>query len=417
MAALVLLLMTIRAVSLHWDLRLASIKLLSIDMWTTLFMISVAALKTKYLLSRQMLIAYLYAVIAFIMSQTGHFVNASSTWLSSQVQPLFLALVLYELFVNEENSSQLNKLMLYAAIFIGISCILNIRGLIRYPLAVRAIVGGGEGAELSEFYSMQGISNYGFFSGLPSLVPAFFYCAWFSHNVFKKWFFVILIVLVMWAIVLSSITTPLLIAMIALFLAFFGISMRRRSYAVFVMIFLIILSVVLPPQKMFNSALDVLIKVSPVEATKIRLRDIQIANNEGIEVSAEGTTETTVEQRLQRVFFNLETISKYPIFGSSKNNAAGAQHMFWLYFIATMGIVGFMPFLVLFFSHIRRNLRYFDPNIRYYYLLSVYSFIAMGLLKGANGWFMYTVVFFLMPGMYEVVTHTSRKSIPREHHR
>lgn len=399
-AAMVLVLMIIRAVSLNLDYRIAIVKVLSIEVWIILFVGSMIVMKPQAIFSKQMLAAYIYALIVIVMTVVGHLTRASAVWLDWQVRPLLVALLLYELFRNVTDERLTRRIMLLTGLFIGVSCILNIRGLLMHPLAVRAIVGGQEGAEARDYYSMIGISNYGFFSGLPALIPVYFYMARNAGNLILKWLFYLLIILIIWAIFLSTITTPLLVAAVVLILSFFGTSLMRRSYAFITIITVVLVSVFIPPQELFNRGIDGLIALAPHSAVERRLGDVKIATAEGVEVSETGSTETTVEQRLQRVLWNLDTISRYPLFGNATYNPAASFHLFWLYFIASLGLVGFLPFLVTMVLHVRQNLASYQGNYNYYYLLSMSSFIAMGMMKNVTGWFMYLVPFFIVPTMY-----------------
>lgn len=404
LAALVLLLIILRLIPENLNFRIGPIKVLSLELWIAIFVMVSLSNKTSAFLGADMLWGYAYAIVVLVMDIMGHLVYSSSVWLSAQVRPFLFALVLFNVFAQNPEIVNKRKLMNFTAIIIGLSCLINIYSLIRYPLAVRYIVGGGEGAEGRDFYSRIGISNYGFFSGLPMLIPVLFYAYRKTMSVAYKWLYAIIVILIVWALFLSTITTPILIAVSSALLSLVGVTLRRRIYSILLVTTIILLSFIVSPQQVFNYSIQGLINISPSSDVRRRLNDIKIASVEGVEITSTGRTETTVEQRLQRVFWNLETFARNPIVGSSKTNTPEAFHLFWLYFLASLGLLGFLPFLLSVYSHISVVRKRVDKEFWYYYLLSLVGFIVSGLLKNITGWFMYIVPFFIVPGMYYLVT-------------
>lgn len=408
-SALVLTLIVLRLIPENFDLRFGPVKVLSLELWIGVFVFFTFIYRSRAMLGSEMLWAYAYAMIVIVMDIMGHLVASSSVWLSAQVRPFLLSLIMYRVFDLTSDHDTKKRFMLFVTAIIGLSCLINIVGLIRYPLAVRYIVGGGEGAEGRDFYSSIGISNYGFFSSLPMIIPVCFYALRRSCSSTQKWLFGLTIVLIIWALFLSTITTPILIAVSSLFLSLFGITMKRRIYAIMVVVILTFVSFIIPPQQVFNYAIEGLINIAPSSDVRRRLNDVKIASEEGVEVTSTGRTETTVEHRLQRVFWNLETFSKHPVIGSSANNSPEAFHLFWLYFLASMGLVGIFPFFAAALVHVRSNRNRFNKEFWYYYLLSILGFAVSGMLKNVTGWFMYLVPFFIVPSMFYIEnTHTNK---------
>jgi hypothetical protein len=400
LAGLVLTLIILRLIPANLDWRIANVRILSLELWIAIFLFFVAIYKPNSFFSREMIWAYAYALVVLVMDIIGHLTHSSATWLSAQVRPFLLALILYQVFLVRPDLELIKKMVLFIVAIIGISCLINIVGLMRNPLAVRFVVGGAEGAEGRDRFTRMGISNYGFFSGLPTLLPVLFYSFRKTAKKKFKWLFGIVIFLVVWAVFLSAFTAPLLIALMALVLSIFGNVRSRRGYTVLLIVVGGLMSLIYPPQLAFNHAIDGLISITPTEAVRRRLNDIKLASQEGIEVTSTGRTETSVEQRLQRVFWSVETVARYPLFGSSKNTNPEAFHLFWLYFLASFGLVGFLPFFLSWLTHIRRNKRVFDQDFWFYYVLSLLTFFTMGLIKSITGWFMYLAPLFIVPAMY-----------------
>jgi len=63
-------------------------------------------------------------------------------------------------------------------------------------------------------------------------------------------------------------------------------------------------------------------------------------------------------------------------------------------------LIGLFPILLILITQIKRNLKLFDEQYRYYYLLSVSADIALGFFKAMGGGYMYLTAFILSPGFY-----------------
>ena len=226
LAALVLLLIILRLVPENVDLRIGPVKVLSLELWIAIFVMVSLSNKTSAFLGADMLWGYVYAVVVLVLDIMGHLVYSSSVWLSAQVRPFLFALILFNVFAQNPDIVNKRKLMNFIAIIIGLSCLINIYGLIRHPLAVRYIVGGGEGAEGRILFADWNIELW-FFSG-SMLIPVLFYAYRKTMSVAYKWLYAIIVILIVWALFLSTITTPILIAVSSALLSLVGVTLRRR---------------------------------------------------------------------------------------------------------------------------------------------------------------------------------------------
>jgi hypothetical protein len=245
-----------------------------------------------------------------------------------------------------------------------------------------------------------GIDGYGFFSGLPPFIPTLVYMVRKSRNRLVKLVSYVSLVLIFIAIILCTITTPLILAIMGLVLALMIGSAYNRFQAIAVVIIVLALVITMGPTRILRSAIPILISVSPSDDVALRLRDIDYALAGNFEVSESSSDLTSFEARFQRVYWNLDTFFKNPILGSSASNERGAFHLFWLYTLATIGLVGFVPLIIFVYSSIRRVTKMLDKETAAYYLLSFLLFVSMGIFKNSTGWFMYLGPFFLIPGLF-----------------
>jgi hypothetical protein len=207
----------------------------------------------------------------------------------------------------------------------------------------------------------------------------------------------LLIVLIFAAIIFSTITTPIIIASLALL---FSLALQKTKHYLqltAISAIIVVLLVVFTPQKLVVYGLDALIYITPSKEAVLRLQDVQKATEGGFEVTATSTEMTSFEARFQRYIWNLEAFMRNPLFGSPRGLDDDAFHLYWAYLLANFGIIGAAPLLMMFYFHFSQNMKVIAPNYKRYYTLSVLSFIAMGMTKVIGGWFMYLIPLTLVP--------------------
>lgn len=390
----------LKVISYHYELSIGPVKLFSVEMWVAVVSFIVLLMYPGIFIKRAMLWTIIYGVVISVMDLSGHLVFSASDWLKAQVIPLFLCVLLSQVYQRHIPYKKIYNVVIAILLMILISIILNINGLTNHPGAVRFITGGGISDVVYNLYRKAGIEGYGFFSGLPPLIPALVYLYKSSQRRLIKLSALIFISLLFISIVLSSITTPLILASIALVLSMIGSSVFRRGYSIILMLILFLAVIIFSPEQMGSALVKGLISISPSEEVDLRLADIDKVISGEFEVTETSERLTSVEARFQRVYWNLGVFSKYPIIGSSRENEKGAFHLFWLYMLATIGLLGTLPLIVALYLVVSDTYRRVGPDFRYYYMMSFILFFLMGAVKNIAGWFMYFVPLFLVPGIY-----------------
>ncbi|MBM4403554.1 MAG: hypothetical protein FJ042_04105 [Candidatus Cloacimonetes bacterium] len=399
-----------RVMAVNLDIQILGIGPLSLYLWMGLLIIRILMVRSAILTTRTMQYLYLFIIVTLIHS---FYLNLLSMWwLERWVLPIALSVLLHEILMYYLSKETLRFILRFTLLFIAFSCVLNIIGLIRFPLAVRAIVGGGGGYAPEEvtYFTRIGISNYGFFSGLPYLLPVIYYLFRKSSGTLNKAMYLGLIMLMILTVYFSTITTPLLLGSIALLVSVYSGTMLRRGVAVIMTSTIVILMILFTPEGVIDRSLSFVGNIAPSEAVQRRVGDIQRALQEGIEVEAETESRglTTVELRLQRIYWIIDGFLKRPLTGSPHDIPPEAYHLHWLYLLGSTGILGFGSLLLLFVEAFRNNLRMYKDEYRYFYSISLLTFITMGILKVITGWFMYLGIFIIVPLSY----HLSREKPP-----
>ncbi len=388
----------LRVVSMNLDFRFAGVKVLSAEAWTVLLLLSVLVFHGRLYLRRSLFPVYIYAAIVLMMHTLGHLQGSSAVWPMAHVRPLLFAVILYQLYVEEFDRHSV-RVLIFSVLFVVVTLGLNVYGLYRHPIAVREIVGGSAGSEITQAYARLGIEGYGFFSGLPPLIPAVVYAIRKSSRFTVKLVGYLFIILSALAIILSTVTTPLILMMLGLIGALMIGSLMNRFQAMAIAIFVLLIIVSFGPNRILRSAIPVLISISPSNDVALRLRDVDYALAGNFEVSETSTELTTFETRFQRVFWNLEAFSRNPILGASSQNHSAAYHLYWFYLLASLGLVGAFPYFYYIYKNVVSTSKRIDKEAGAYYMLSIALFIMMGLAKNVTGWFMYLVPFFIVPGL------------------
>lgn len=86
-----------------------------------------------------------------------------------------------------------------------------------------------------------------------------------------------------------------------------------------------------------------------------------------------------------------------PIYGAGDSGG----HAYWLDRLGLFGMLGFLPWIILFRNQVLTNLRLMGKNVRTYYLVSFSAFILFGLAKSGMGNPQVMLsMFFISPGLF-----------------
>ena len=398
----IFLLMTIAEfIPFAFSIRLLGMNLLNHRFWASVVVATLFISDRKIFLSKPMIVVYLYFGIYFLMESIGHYDLQGNrigrfSWISTQHYPLAVAILLRERFMQPHMRGQLKVMMKVAFFAFLLASVTSILVIYRHPSAVR-------GTEISFFredqgtFRMLGMGGYGFFSSLPFIVPIIIYRI--KHTVTSSssqtLFSTVQLLVVSLASYMAVLIAPMLLLFTALAFSWLG---RKRATANLTLISILILIFLLIPKvfvgQFFMSISD---NVSNTEI-KRKLSDIGTTFIEGMEfVDSESQAETTVEQRASRVSINLKAFFRSPFIGAG---VQGDAHLYWLNLLAQFGLLGALPMFWLTYQHIKRVYFLLSEECRFYFLLSMLTFISLGLVKTITSFLTFITVFFVVPGMF-----------------
>ena len=103
----------------------------------------------------------------------------------------------------------------------------------------------------------------------------------------------------------------------------------------------------------------------------------------------------------------LNTFIENPLLGiyflsdinSSSYEGAGA-HLHWMNKLTVTGVIGFLLFIRIPYYHLKRYLRFYDDEYRFYFILASLAILSYGLIKAISGRDAWYVLFIVLPGLY-----------------
>jgi len=299
----------------------------------------------------------------------------------------------------------LANLTKWALLCLFITAILSYTTFLMNPTYARDLIGVGRAgitsyeAEVIRSYAKYGGGGYSFVSALVCMFPVLIY---FYKNqtlsYFNKTKLMIIIILFLVALFAVQLFANILITITVIVFSWLDVSKRKTA---FILLFLFIPLFLLIPSHIYIALLQsigALFKTDSVLYYKFN--DLTDFFTYGGSVIGTG-----IGGRLWRYHLLWDLFLRNPVFGHSAGgaryvNTFGGAHLHWMNKLAIYGLLGTIPFFIIIYKSIKLNLRYFNNEYVYYFLLSMFSIIALGAVKQLVGRELWYTVFIVLPGMY-----------------
>jgi hypothetical protein len=369
--------------------------------WAFIWFISALCFAPRTYANKNFIYTFLFLIILvfFLFNTRWGNVDAWNKRESRlEILSFLVPISLYTYFRSSKDFYGLAILVKWALFFIAITAILTIYSASVDPLYVRNLTGGvytvDEAAKIQNF----GGGAYGFAGALIFLFPMIIYYYRNSSKIpFSKPQILIFGILCLIAVIRMQIFANILISFLAIILSLGG-SKRIRKSLLYVGLFLT-LTVILPKQLYIDFLDKVSLYFNPESDVFYKLTDMGRylgSGNSGIETSA--------ADRISRYPMLWEGFKGNPLLGffnsgSSMDISLGG-HLYWMNKLAVYGLVIFIPFVLIFYFHIKLVLKNIDTEFAFYFLISVLAGLGLGLMKSLFGheyWYMF---FFIIPSMY-----------------
>ena len=229
------------------------------------------------------------------------------------------------------------------------------------------------------------------------LIPVFYYCCVKIDGLFKRLSIVLLLMLI-YIVFRSNITTCLIIGIVTLSLS---VVISSRNKAKTTIYFLLFFSVVMVLYKS-GAFVSLLNAVRPLfEGTAVELKI-----DDALDLLSTGQTSGSIEARE-----NLHQISRDGFYSNiilGSGRAGG--HSSILDRLATMGLVGFIPYFMIYYTIVSQFVKRLDRFSKRYYYLDVFSVVVILYTKGIFGQEGNLVFMVLVPVLLLLPEHIKTKA-------
>lgn len=377
--------------------------------WTLLWMFSLLIYHPQILINKRMVYIYSFVLLLIIVKITIW--SDLSNWYLKQIfYELYIFVIgisVITYFLQIKDYVNLAKITRWSIIFIFITAIMTIVSATIDPLYARKLVAISEVTQSSEREILldlrrYGGGNYSSAGAFMCLFPIFIY---YYKNIIisllSKRMLIVLCVVFFIALLAMQILSNILIAFGVIVIAMFSANNKNWSMWIVTLFIIVILSI---PDRVFISGFQ---SVSNIFSEYSELS----SKFDGIATFIEGNMDiqnpTGIGGRMKRYPLLLNAFVNSPLRGAFSTiqgmkviNDGGGFHLYWMYKLATFGIIVFLAFLYIPYVFIKNNLRYFIPTYKFYYILASLAVITYGLVKHIGGRETWYVFFVILPGLY-----------------
>lgn len=372
----------------------------SFHFWSPVFLLSLLLFNNQTFFKKSILLLFLYGLLMIILLPKYLYVNINS-WTSQGLRiefySIFVAITVYYYYITNEDFEGLAKFTLTAIVFIFITGIFTILATIIDPSYSRNLAGAAYSGEEKMVAARIGGGSYGYAIAVLGMFPLLIY--YFKNNnrsIFSKRNILLLVIFLLIVLIRMQFFAPILVAFGGIIFSVLG--SKKIKLSVMLIITFVVLVIFVPSDvyaktmvsisKIFNTDSNVYFKLNDM-ATYLVSGDYYV---------------TGTGVRAARYPLLLKVFLEYPIFGSgasyNSSSVIGGAHLYWMYKLSTFGIFGLAFFIAFQLSKINSDIKKFDKEFAFFYILSVGSVIGLGFIKALAGretWFMYLAV---IPGMY-----------------
>jgi len=312
------------------------------------------------------------------------------------IQPITLFLY----FKYTKDYKGLAILLNWVILFIIITSILSIYATQINPLYARHITGGRIDGNQYMFFKRIGAGGYSFAASLIAFIPiGIYYYKNKLDSIYLKKSILLFIILLVITIFQLKFFANILMVSIGVIYAVLGDKNLKKTVFIGIVFFIMVL--IIPKEYYFNFFYKMASNFETESFFNDRFNDL----GEYIEFGGElKGSELGVRASRYPLLFN--AFVKKPITGfasiKSPEDISMGGHLYWMNKLTVLGLIGFIPYIIFHVFFIRSSLKNFDKEFAYYYLLSTFLLLGLGLLKALVGVVFWYVYFFIIPSMYYI---------------
>lgn len=323
-----------------------------------------------------MIIFWVLTIIPYLL--TGNFRYGPANEINTLIS---FTLFFGGMFINhyymycKKNLILLGKISFFTILFYFVASIQSYIGLLKYPLASRALATGDD--PFQDIYAALGIGGFGFVYSAVFINILILYFLIKKKSLLYK-FISIMIYLVITAMLISaSYATSLLLVFTGTLLV---VTIKGKRSLIFSIIFAFLFLLIIPFEWIGYLLVDVAVAFESNQVINSKFLDLAqmfLGDSVGSQTSGRG----------ELYLASLETFFKYPIFGvygpfGNEFTSGIGGHSGWLDLLASYGIFGALPLFLAIFFNFKKQLKFYTNHPYYHFLLTAQIlFIVFGFIN------------------------------------
>lgn len=372
--------------------------------WAPIFLLF-SLLYIKKINSKYLLYVLFYGLLYCLILQYTLWRYAND-WYKKYIREDYYSLaVFYIMFLWLYKNKFINewiKLAALALLFFFITGIMTIIATKIEPEVVRASYSSGylKIPKYDKLYKL-GFGSYGYMTALISLIPILIFFIKTKQKTFlSNLYLYIFIFLIIFLLIRSQIFANIIIG-ISIFIFSF-LSQKRFIFNLLIYLIIILTLLNIPKNFWINSLLQIRSNFKPKTTLYYKFTDIvNFLEKPDLE-----EPKTSVGGRAERYPMLFKAFKSSPFFGDASYDSefdyelGVGYHLYWMSRLTLWGIYGFLFYIFFLVNIFKPILSLFDNTFKYYYKLSLFSIIALGLMKNLAGREPYIMLFVVIPGLY-----------------
>jgi hypothetical protein len=339
---------------------------------------------------KETLILLLYLLVLVGFSLIGHTLT-DLRWIANEIMPPLICLTIINLFLQKEDYAGLRLVTVLGLLIIVVTSLMTIPILLKDPDAVRKVVELGVGKGDAAFVSLshkRGIASFGLVSSLPFIFPMLVYCVKAERRIMLKGLYLFTIAVTYLLLLKASIATPLIMSTMAILFSVIVTSNRGRNIVIGIIISLMLMFLL--NERLVIEGLRTIQPMFSRTIIETKIDDIVLSLKKDKVQGSVSRSKLTV--------MSWNSFVKNPLYGGLDKKSAGG-HAYFVDRLAYFGLVGAVPFFLYLYFTFRRHYALIDSKMKIYYLVGIFLFVLMGLVKNIGTVESFIYLFILLPGL------------------
>ncbi len=352
---------------------------------------AITVYRPKILLQGKFLAVWVvYSLVVFLRVSFGSPMYSNYSIAIYELLMLFVVVFLPQIIISSNEQKFIKNLLLFCFISLIFYAVGSYFVLQQFPTnAIRGmhVLIQDEGASAGfDLYKM-GLVDYALCHGLPVLIPPLIYVIKNNKVAKAKWLSIVALILIVLLVWMSESTTAQLLSALMIFLGI--ITKEGKKSSVIVVIVLVLPFILVESLQLF--VLDTLGTIFGDESSSAaKIQELQHSITQGEQTG-------DLQSRYEHYTQSIELFLSSPIWGSS---GVQGRHSALLDRLAVLGLLGFIPLILLFIEFFKKVFSFIPNNARLFYIEALIAGMSMLIAKNMWFWSVFFCLFIIMPFLF-----------------